>query len=142
MTTPPFITKVPPVLVVTLLKAELLPTAACSVVIPVLFKVRLCIPLVASFTVPPSVMSPLPELMVVSAVSESAVSLSPKLMTLLVVFTVPAALMAAGFVAVTPPAKVKVSPAPLPSTKLPVFKNVVAVFAALTLVVVPNNSTL
>ena len=76
------------------------------------------------------------------AVSVSAVSLSPKLMAVLVVFRVPAALMAAGAVAVRPPAKVKVSPAPLPNTKLPVFKKVVAVLTSLTLVVVPNNSRL
>ena len=66
--------------------------------------------------------------------------LSPKLMAALVVPKVPAVLMAAGAVAVKPPTKVNASPAALPNTKLPVFKNVVAVLAALTCVAVPSNS--
>ena len=69
-------------------------------------------------------------------------SLSPILIAVLVVLTVPAALMAAGAVAVKPPAKVSVSPTPLPSTKLPVFMNVVAALVPMTLVAVPSNSRL
>ena len=61
---------------------------------------------------------------------------------LLVVLMVPAALMAAGAVAVTPPAKVRVSDAALPSTKLPVLLKVVCPPNKLMLVVVPSNDRL
>ena len=129
-------------MVVTLLKAALLPKAAAKVVMPVLFKVKLCVPLVASFTVAPKVRLPLDVLRIVLAVSVIALLALPKLIGVLVVLMVPATLIAAGAVAVRPPANVKVSPAPLPSNKLPVFKNKVAVFVSLTVVVVPNNSRL
>ncbi len=81
---------------------------------------------------------PLPALTVVLPVRVTGAV--PNTMAALVVPKVPAALMAAGAVAVRPPAKVNVSPAALANTKLPVFKNVVVVLAALTFVAVPSNS--
>ncbi len=122
-----------------------LPTTLTAPELPA-FKVNDSVLAVLPLTVPPKVTWPpalaLPPVLlsVRSAVSVSAVLASPKLMAAFVVATVPAALMAAGAVAVSPPAKVKLSPAPLPSTKLPVFMNVVAVLTSLTCVVVPNNS--
>jgi hypothetical protein len=84
-------------------------------------------------------MSAVPELKITLSTKVIGLLLSPKLIGVLVVFTVPPILMLLGAVATKPPVKVKVSPAALPSFKAPVFKNSVA---PVTLVVVPNNSTL
>ena len=118
------------------------PTAPVTLTVPVVpaFKLSDSVLAVLPLTEPPKVKLPPAVWRATSAVSVSAVSLSPKLMAALVVPKVPAVLMAAGAVAVRPPAKVNVSPTALPNTKLPVFKNVVAVLAALTFVAAPSNS--
>ena len=85
-------------------------------------------------------MAPEPALNVVLPVSVTGAE--PKVMAALLVSITPATLMALGAVAVRPPAKLSVSVAALPSTKLPVFKNVVAALAPVTCVWVPSSSTL
>ena len=87
--------------------------------------------------VPPKVNPPPEVLRVRSPVRVSGVLASPKLMAVFVVAMVPAALIAAGAVAMRPPVNVNVSVAALPRTRLPVFKKLVAL---VTLVVLPNSS--
>ena len=86
---------------------------------------------------PPKVIAPPAVLRVRSPLRVIAVLLSPRCSVVLVVAIVPAALMAVGAVAITPPVKVNVSVLALPRTRLPVFRNVVAL---VTLVVPPNSS--
>ena len=140
------LSKVAPLLCtkVNVFNATLWPTLPTTLTAPVLpaLSVNDCVLAVVPLTAPPSVRLPPLVLSVRSSPKVSAVLLSPKLMAVWVVFRVPAALRPAGAVALIPPAKVRVSPAALPSTKLPVFKKVVAVLAALTCVCVPSNSTL
>ena len=92
------------------------------------------------FTAPPTVSMPPAVVSLVSSVKVTAVLASPKLMAAApLVLMRPAILMALAAVAVTPPAKLNVSVAALPSVKLPVFKKLVAL---LTLVLVPKSAKL
>ncbi len=118
-----------------LLNAADPPTTPPKVVLPVLLSCSATAPL----TVPPKVMSAVPEFKVTASTKVMGVLLSPKLMTVLAVFKVPPMLMLLGAVATKPPVKVKLSPAALPSFKVPVFKNSVA---PVTLVVAPKSDTL
>jgi len=104
----------------------------------VLLMLKACVVPAAESTVLLKLIAPVPALKEVLAFKVIAVL--PKVMPALLVLIAPPMLMLFTAVAVKPPANVNVSPAALPNTKLPVFKNVVAVLAALTLVVVPNNS--
>ena len=114
----------------------MIPTTLMAPVLPA-FRVNDSVLLVVPLIVPPKVNPPPEVLRVRSPVRVSGVLASPKLMAVFVVAMVPAALIAAGAVAMRPPENVKVSVDELPSTRLPVFRNVVAL---VMLVVLPNNS--
>ena len=114
----------------------MVPTTLMAPVLPA-FRVNDSVLLVVPLMLPPKVIDPPEVFSMRSPVRVRAVLASPRLIAVLLVAMVPAALMAAGAVATRPPVKVKLSVAELPSTRLPVCKKVVAL---VTLVVPPNNS--
>ena len=95
----PFIAKVPPVLVVKLVNASLLPIVLTKVVAPVVFTVKAKAP----FTVPLRLTGPLPADKIVSAPKSVALLTPPIVIVVLVVLIVPFRVTVLGAVATKPP---------------------------------------
>ena len=101
------------------------------------FKVSDWVLAVLPLTAPLIVNAPLPVRSVKSSFNTSAVSLSPRVMAVLLVPTVPPKLRPLGAAATKPPSKARLSLAALPNVTLPVFKKVVA---PLTCVLPPTKA--
>ena len=129
----PFITKVPPVLVVKLVKASLLPIVLAKVVAPVVLTVRAKAP----FTVLLRLTAPLPDDKIVSAPKSIAPLTPPMVIVVLVVLIVPARVTVLGAVATKPPVYVWM-PLVLPKAKVPVFRKVIALVIVVPVVLRPK----
>ena len=130
--------KVPPVFVVKLLSAELLPMAAAKVVAPVLLTVNdLADTLVSVLIVPPKLAAPAPVVTETSSVNTKGAL--PKVTAAFVVLICPAALIRLGAEAVNPPVKTNASAAASPSVNVPVWLNTAPL---LTVVCAPKSSRL
>ncbi len=143
--------KVAPLLCVrvSVLSEVVCPKVLVTLTVPALvaFKVNDCVLAVVPLTVPLMFKVPPAVLRTTSSVSVTPVAepttLSPKLMAFKpLVLICPAALMLLGAVAVKPPAKLKVSVAPLPKVRVPVLLNTVATCMSLMLVLEPNSAKL
>ena len=103
------------------------------------FKVSDWVLAMVPFTAPLMAMAPPAVLSVRSLFNTSAVLLSPKVMAVLVVLTVPPKLSALGAVATKPPSNANTSADELPNVKVPVFRKFVAL---VTCVLAPTKAKL
>jgi len=127
----PFITKVPPLFVVTVVSAALLPMVLAKVVTPEVLTVRAKRP----FTVLLRLTAPLPDDKIVSAPKDVTL---PKVITPVpLAAIVPARVTLLGAVATKPPEYVWM-PLVLPKAKVPVFRKVIALVIVVPVVLRPK----